>query len=142
MMQGAFVLPDGMVGKIEASAMRRPSSPCTLSLSSTTVPGASPDKPAHVWAWNYQVACYDDIDENLVYWFTKQLHENYNDYKDKHAILKDWTAEHNLSSQAWKIPRHKGHVRYFKDIGMWTPEMEARQRELLAKYPQTMTRLD
>ena len=41
MMHGAFVLPDGMVGKIEASAMRRPSSPCTLSRSSTTVLGPS-----------------------------------------------------------------------------------------------------
>src|SRR5262249_24504675 len=37
MIQGALVLPDGMVGKIEASAMRRPSSPCTLSFSLTTV---------------------------------------------------------------------------------------------------------
>ena len=39
MMHGALVLPDGMVGKIEASAMRRPSRPCTLSRSSTTVLG-------------------------------------------------------------------------------------------------------
>jgi hypothetical protein len=39
MIEGALVLPDGMVGKIEASAMRRPSMPCTLSLSSTTVLG-------------------------------------------------------------------------------------------------------
>ena len=39
MMDGALVLPDGMVGKIEASATRRPSIPCTLSLSSTTVEG-------------------------------------------------------------------------------------------------------
>ena len=39
MMQGALVLPEGMVGKIEASAILRPWSPCTLSFSSTTVLG-------------------------------------------------------------------------------------------------------
>ena len=44
MIEGALVLPDGMVGKIEASATRRPSRPCTLSLSSTTVPGPAGPK--------------------------------------------------------------------------------------------------
>src|SRR5205823_9915504 len=39
MIEGALVLPEGMVGKIEASATRRPSRPCTFNLSSTTVPG-------------------------------------------------------------------------------------------------------
>ena len=36
MMLGAFVLPEGMVGKIEASAMRNPSRPWTFKFSSTT----------------------------------------------------------------------------------------------------------
>ena len=37
MIDGALVFPEGMVGKIEASATRRPWMPWTLSLSSTTV---------------------------------------------------------------------------------------------------------
>ena len=41
MIDGALVLPEGMVGKIEASATRRPWMPCTRSLSSTTVFGPS-----------------------------------------------------------------------------------------------------
>ena len=36
MMLGAFVLPEGIVGKIEASAMRNPSKPWTFKFSSTT----------------------------------------------------------------------------------------------------------
>src|SRR5262249_51359329 len=39
MIAGALVLPDGMVGKIEASAMRKPCSPLTFSVSSTTAFG-------------------------------------------------------------------------------------------------------
>ena len=36
MIAGPLMLPDGMVGKTEASATRIPSRPCTLSLASTT----------------------------------------------------------------------------------------------------------
>ena len=42
MIDGALVLPDGMVGKMDASATRRPSMPCTRSFSSTTVFGPCP----------------------------------------------------------------------------------------------------
>ncbi len=42
MMAGALVLPDGMVGKIAASATRRPVRPWTLSWSSTTALGPGP----------------------------------------------------------------------------------------------------
>ena len=42
MMVGALVLPEVMVGMIEASAMRRPSRPRTRRRSSTTAMGSEP----------------------------------------------------------------------------------------------------
>src|SRR5262249_28166650 len=42
MMQGALVLALTSVGMIEASATRKPASPCTFSLSSTTAMGSLP----------------------------------------------------------------------------------------------------
>jgi TRAP transporter TAXI family solute receptor len=106
----------------------------------TAVAGASADKPVDIWAYNYQVVCYDAADNNLIYWIVKQMAENYDAYKETHAFLKKWTLDHALASDYWFAPRHEGAIRYFKEIGRWTPKMEAKQQELLAKYPQTMTR--
>jgi TRAP transporter TAXI family solute receptor len=106
----------------------------------TVVAGASANNPVDIWAYNYQVVCYDSTDENLIYWIVKQMAENRDKYKDSHAYLKKWTLDHALRSDMWFAPRHLGAIKYYKEIGRWTPEMEAKQRELLRKYPQTTTR--
>ena len=98
------------------------------------------ENPRPLWGYNYLILGYDWTDENLDYWMVKQLVENYDAYKDKHANLKDYTLEHALDWELWFCPQHAGTIRYYKDIGKWTPEMEARQQELLAKYTQTMTK--
>ena len=101
---------------------------------------ASKDNPVHIWGYNYQINCYDWSDQDEIYWFVKQLHENYDLFKDKHAYLKKWTLEHSLKSDMWFTPRAEGTIRYYKDIGKWTAGMQAKQNELLDKYPQTMTK--
>jgi TRAP transporter TAXI family solute receptor len=106
----------------------------------TIIAGTSKDKPAEVWAWNYQLSCYDWTNEDLVYWMAKQIHLNYDAFKDKHANAKLWTLEQSLNSDSWFAPRHNGTIRYYKDIGRWTPAMEKKQKELLLKYPQRNTR--
>lgn len=106
----------------------------------TSVAGASEDNPKELFAQNFQVQTYDWTNENLVYWFVKQLHENYDGYKGTHASLVSWTLEQSLKSDDWFVPRHEGTIRYYKDIGVWTDKMEEKQKELLEKYPQNNTR--
>ena len=106
----------------------------------TTSAGTSKEKPANIWGWNYQVGCYDWSDQDLVYWFVKQMAERYDDYKDVHAYLKKWTVKHNLNYDLWYVPRAEGFIRYFKEVGKWTPAMEKKNNELLAAYPQRMTK--
>jgi TRAP-type uncharacterized transport system substrate-binding protein len=76
----------------------------------------------------------------MIYWFVKQMAEHYDTWKKGHAYLKKWTVGHTLKSDMWFVPRAEGFVRYFKEVGKWTPAMEKRQKELLAKYPQKMTK--
>ena len=102
--------------------------------------GVSVDKPIALWGYNYGIIAYDYQDENLVYWFTKQVDEGYDNYKDRHAYLKRWTRDHCLDLSGWYLPWHEGSIRYFKDKGLWTDKMEAKQQELLSKYPQKMTK--
>ncbi len=44
----------------------------------------------------------------------------------------NWTLEWNLQLIAnTAIPTHPGAIRYLKEIGKWTPELEARNQGLL-----------
>ena len=86
---------------------------------------------------------YNFLDRNLAYWITMQIHKNYDLFKDKHVQLKWWYIDFALSDnnmQGWFVPWHPGSVRYFKDIGRWTPAMQAKQDQNLKKHPQTNTR--
>jgi len=106
----------------------------------TTAAGSSKDKPVQIWGYNYQIGCYDWADQELVYWFVKQMAELYDDYKDVHAYLKKWTVDWTLNHELWFVPRAEGFIRYFKEVGKWTPAMEQKNNKLLAMYPQQMTK--
>ena len=54
-------------------------------------------------------------------------------YEPVHVDLKDWTLENTLDmSRLPPIAYHDGCVKYFKEIGVWTPEHEAWQEKQLA----------
>lgn len=114
--------------------------PDALPFKETIGAGITADNPKELYASCSHTVAYDSADENLVYWFTKHLHEDYNLYKDTHAALLLCTIEQTLNYKMWFAPLHNGAIRYFKDIGMWTGEHERKQQELLVKYPQTMTK--
>ncbi len=107
-----------------------------------TVAAAKPDKPAYIWAAHRHIVAYDFYpDDNTAYWFTMQIHQTYDKYKDKHAQLKNWTIDTALNNSGnWYVPWHSGSIRYFKDIGRWTPKHQEVQDALLKRYPQTNTK--
>ena len=106
----------------------------------TTAAGSDKDHPVDIWGYNYQGTCYDWSDQDTVYWMVKLMAENYDKWSKAHAYLKKWTVEHCLNSDLWFVPRAEGFIRYFKEVGKWTPKMEEKQKQLLAEYPQKMTK--
>jgi TRAP transporter TAXI family solute receptor len=48
-----------------------------------------------------------------------------------HPIFKEWTRE-RLASAEVTMPYHPAAVRFFKDRGVWKPEMDEAQQKLLA----------
>lgn len=74
----------------------------------------------------------DTTDEDKVYWFTKELVESYDGYKDAINSAPFWAIETAIKSH-FAVPYHEGAVRYFKEIGVWTDDMEARNRMLIAR---------
>ena len=94
-----------------------------------------PDKVLRFIAYSQGVACRSDMPDHVAYGIVKAL------YDDNHLVevrnlskdLNETTIE--MAVKYFWIPFHPGAVKYYKDKGVWTKKMEARQKELLAKKP-------
>jgi TRAP transporter TAXI family solute receptor len=71
-----------------------------------------------------------DADEPLVYSLVKIMHRHFDDYKNNAPGANGWAMDRQKLEQAF-IPYHAGAIRYFREIGVWTPEAEAKQQENL-----------
>lgn len=72
-----------------------------------------------------------DLDPDVVYSFLSTIYSRYDEYKDKHPLMKWWNPEQGISIVA--SPVHPGAVRYFKEKGLWKEEQEKTQAKLLAR---------
>ncbi|MBI4286838.1 MAG: TAXI family TRAP transporter solute-binding subunit [Chloroflexi bacterium] len=72
-----------------------------------------------------------DLDPDTVYTFLSTVYAHYDEYKDKHPIMRWWTPEQGISIVA--SPVHPGAVRYFKEKGLWKDEQEKLQQKLQAR---------
>lgn len=78
------------------------------------------------------IMAYAKQNTDLVYWYTKMVVESWDSYKDTIASGAYWQLDRALKGRQVE-PWHEGAVRYFKEIGKWTPELEARQQYLLKR---------
>jgi TRAP transporter TAXI family solute receptor len=97
--------------------------------------GISEKNPIWVATMGYpDFLTWDKLDEDKAYYITKFIHECYPVYAKKNKSLAlDWTLDKCLS--VWEndiVPFHKGAIRYFKEIGRWTPEREKMNEERIA----------
>jgi TRAP transporter TAXI family solute receptor len=71
-----------------------------------------------------------DMPDDVIYKVTKAFFENLKQFHPVHASAKQYTLKGSLANPT--IPFHPGAVRYYKEIGAWTPALEKKQKELLA----------
>jgi len=78
----------------------------------------------------FMYICSPDIETELVYNLAKWFDERLDAYKDKHDAAPDMS----IDNQCWflentvLIPVHEGVIQYLKEVGRWTPTMEARHQ--------------
>ena len=70
-------------------------------------------------------------DENLVRALTQAIHENYDDFKDSDPGAIGWALERQVFQ--WVVPYHEGAVQYWREIGIWTDELEQHNNSLVAR---------
>jgi TRAP transporter TAXI family solute receptor len=71
-----------------------------------------------------------DADAVTVYGLVKVMHGHFDEYRNSAPGAGGWTMDRQKLEQAF-IPYHEGAIRYFREIGVWTSEAEAKQRENL-----------
>lgn len=70
-----------------------------------------------------------DVPDDVIYAVTKAFFENLKQFHPVHSSAKEYTIEGSLADPT--IPFHPGAIKYYKEIGVWTPELETKQKELL-----------
>jgi len=66
-----------------------------------------------------------------VYQVTKAIFDNLPEWNSVHPIAKQWTLAR--ATQVFVAPYHPGAIRYYKEKGVWTDALEAKQQAFLAK---------
>lgn len=73
----------------------------------------------------------DKLDDKTAYSLIKVMTERNDDYKDAAPGNSGYALENQ--NMEWVIPFHEAVVRYYKEIGHWTDEMQAHQDQLVKR---------
>lgn len=103
------------------------------------VPGTFPavmpkglyDLPENTPALGYiaTMIAREGLSEEAAYRVVKAILDHPEDIKGAHVAAQQWVLANAL--KILPLPMHAGAVRYYREKGVWTTELEARQQELL-----------
>jgi len=93
----------------------------------------SKEQPLDGWAGPFPLlVTMAEQDADLVYNMVKAIHVYYDEFKTGAPGANGWSLDRQMFADTF-VPYHSGAVRYFKEIGIWTPEAERRQQENLQR---------
>jgi TRAP transporter TAXI family solute receptor len=72
-----------------------------------------------------------DQNPDLVYSMVKAVHTEYDNYKNSTPSMPGWSLENQTFK--WAVPYHAEAVRYWKEVGVWTDDMDAHNNKLLKR---------
>lgn len=94
------------------------------------VPGLKEDIPA--LGYHFYLTASTHTDETMIYQVTKVLWEFNEELYKINPQLKSWTDE-TAVQEGITLPYHPGAIRLYREKGVWRPEMDRVQRELLSE---------
>ena len=83
----------------------------------------------HVIGYPLQLATSTKVSEKTVYTMVKAWWENLAELQTIHPLFKRWTKDHQALTN-FTIPYHPGAIKFFKEVGVWTAEHDARTKEI------------
>lgn len=95
--------------------------------------GLSEENPVNIFAYRYPVLVVRaDQDADFVYNFLKAFDRTYPMYKDGTAIMYRWKLD-RAGTPPIDVPFHPGAIKYLKEEGIWTDDMQAWNDQRLAR---------
>ncbi|MFH1491455.1 MAG: TAXI family TRAP transporter solute-binding subunit [Pseudomonadota bacterium] len=88
-------------------------------------------KDSHVFGLSTALATRADLSDEVVYKVTRAVLGHPEQFAKYHPSAREWTVKQSLSNPS--VPYHNGTIRYFKEIGAWSAEMDAAQARLLKR---------
>ncbi len=85
-----------------------------------------------IWGLPLAIMVSTRMPDHVAYNLIETWWEHSNDYAPIHPLLKQWTPETFLNKNI-TAPYHNGSIQFFQKKGLWTPEMEKIQRQLLSE---------
>ncbi len=90
------------------------------------------DKPMVLLGKNFTLVSRVDLDDEVAYTIAKTVWENEDQLGAYHPKLKGWKKGNFVSAKS-PVPYHPGVIKFYKEVGVWTDEMQQHQEKLLAK---------
>jgi len=101
---------------------------CYTTIQKGGVPGVPEDTP--LWSAPLANIATTRMPDHVAYKVVETWWNNYKDYQSIHPVLRFWTPE-VFTNIHFTQPYHDGAIKFYKEKGVWTPEMEAKQQQLL-----------
>jgi TRAP transporter TAXI family solute receptor len=90
-------------------------------------------KPEYLMHMDVTFVAREDISEGAVYALTKALWEHNAELLKKPGLF-EWAKDKFITKEP-RVPYHPGAIKFYKEIGIWTADMEAFQKAVLAEKP-------
>jgi TRAP transporter TAXI family solute receptor len=93
---------------------------------------ASPEKPKQLMSYAYPLLlCYSNLKDDIAYAMLKSIDLTFDLYKACNPVMPSWQLKKAVTLEAQRVPYHPGAIRYLKEVKLWTPEMEKKQKTLI-----------
>ncbi len=94
--------------------------------------GITKEQPYQGGAYPYPILiAYQDQDEDLTYSMTKAMYDLFPAYDGKAPGIGGWSLKRQ--NFKWVVPFHDGAIRYYKEIGAWSDELQKHNDELIRR---------
>lgn len=102
-------------------------------------PGLPKGLHMELGGYPYSIWAYEHTDPDVVYAAVKAMDKGFDIYKDMHKAMPAFNIKAAVQNPS-PVPYHEGAIRYFKQAGVWTPEMDRWQAEQLKAFEERVAK--